>query len=111
MPVADTDVPAPAAGGTRQECTVSGLQPFQTYSFAIRADDNAGNSSPVSIPTTALTATPGDETELVEKLEWVEARPEADHTARFRIRDLARVPARLEEVIAEIAMGRSQLER
>ena len=48
---------------------------------------------------------------LVEKLEWVEARPEADHTARFRIRDLARVPARLEEVIAEIAMGRSQLER
>jgi len=48
---------------------------------------------------------------LIEKLEWVEARPDADHVARFRIRDLARMPARLEEVIAEIAMGRSQLER
>jgi len=48
---------------------------------------------------------------LVNKLEWVEARPEADHVARFRIRDLARHPDRLEEVIAEIAMGRSQLER
>jgi len=48
---------------------------------------------------------------LVDKLEWVEARPDADHVARFRIRDLARVPGRLEEVIAEIAMGRSQLER
>ncbi len=48
---------------------------------------------------------------LVNKLEWVEARPEADHVARFRIRDLARHPERLEEVIAEIAMGRSQLER
>ncbi len=48
---------------------------------------------------------------LVDKLEWVEARPEGDHVARFRIRDLARHPERLEEVVAEIAMGRSQLER
>lgn len=48
---------------------------------------------------------------LVNKLEWVEGRPEADHVARFRIRDLGRHPERLEEVIAEIAMGRSQLER
>jgi hypothetical protein len=48
---------------------------------------------------------------LVEKLEWVEARPDADHVARFRIRDLARMPERFEEVVAEIAMGRSQLER
>ncbi|MBK7947484.1 MAG: hypothetical protein IPK00_01755 [Deltaproteobacteria bacterium] len=48
---------------------------------------------------------------LVEKLEWVEGRPDADHVARFRVCDLARRPERLEEVIAEIAMGRSQLER
>ena len=48
---------------------------------------------------------------LVSKLEWVEGRPEGDHVARFRIRDLARHPERLEEVVAEIAMGRSQLER
>jgi hypothetical protein len=48
---------------------------------------------------------------LVDKLEWVEARPEGDHVARFRIRDLGRHPERLEEVVAEIAMGRSQLER
>ena len=48
---------------------------------------------------------------LIDKLEWVEARPDADHVARFRVRDLARHPERLEEVITEIAMGRSQLER
>lgn len=48
---------------------------------------------------------------LVSKLEWVESRPEGDHVARFRIRDLGRHPERLEEVVAEIAMGRSQLER
>ncbi len=77
LPVADADVPAPAVGGTSQECVISGLQPFQTYSFAIRTDDNAGNSSPVSIPTTALTDTPGDETELVEKLVWVYAHRDA----------------------------------
>lgn len=48
---------------------------------------------------------------LVEKLEWVEARPDADHVSRFQIRDLERHPERLEEVVAEIAMGRSLLER
>ena len=48
---------------------------------------------------------------LAEKLEWVEARPDADHVSRFRIRDLARHPERLEEVVGEIAMGRSLLER
>ncbi len=48
---------------------------------------------------------------LVEKLEWVEARGDADHVSRFRIRDLARHPERLEEVVSEIAMGRSLLER
>jgi hypothetical protein len=48
---------------------------------------------------------------LVEKLEWVESRPDADHVSRFRIQDLERHPERLEEVVAEIAMGRSLLER
>ena len=35
----------------------------------------------------------------------------ADHVARFRVRDLARHPERMEEILAEIAMGRSLLER
>ncbi len=48
---------------------------------------------------------------LVDKLEWVDMRPDADHVARFRIRDLERHPERLEELIGEIAMGRSLLER
>lgn len=48
---------------------------------------------------------------LSNKLDWVEARPDADHVSRFRVRDLARHPERLEEIVAEIAMGRSLLER
>ncbi len=48
---------------------------------------------------------------LVNKLEWAEARPDADHVARFRIRELAAHPERIEELIGEIAMGRSLLER
>ena len=48
---------------------------------------------------------------LVEKLEWVEGRADADHVSRFMIRDLERHPERLEEVVGEIAMGRSLLER
>jgi hypothetical protein len=48
---------------------------------------------------------------LVDKLEWVEARPNADHVARCRIRELAAHPERIEELIGEIAMGRSLLER
>jgi hypothetical protein len=48
---------------------------------------------------------------LVNKLEWVEARPDADHVARFRARDLVTRPERLEEVVGEIAMGRTLLER
>jgi hypothetical protein len=48
---------------------------------------------------------------LVNKLEWVEARPDSDHVSRFHVRDLDRNPERLEEVIGEIAMGRSLLER
>lgn len=48
---------------------------------------------------------------LVNKLEWVDPRPDADHVARFRIRELDRRPERLDELIGEIAMGRSLLER
>ncbi len=48
---------------------------------------------------------------LVDKLEWVEARSDGDHVARFRVRELERYPERQEEVIGEIAMGRSLLER
>lgn len=48
---------------------------------------------------------------LIEKLEWVESRPNADHVSRFCVRHLARHPERLEEIIGEIAMGRSLLER
>jgi hypothetical protein len=48
---------------------------------------------------------------LVNKLEWAEARSDGDHVARLRIRELERYPERQEEVIGEIAMGRSLLER
>lgn len=48
---------------------------------------------------------------LTNKLAWVESRPDADHVARFLVRDLERHPERLEEIIGEIAMGRSLLER
>ena len=47
---------------------------------------------------------------LAEKLEWVEALSDADHVARFRIRDLARRPERIDEAVAEIGMSRSVLE-
>ncbi len=42
--------------------------------------------------------------------DWIEVMPNDDHVARFRVRDLAEFPDRLEEVIGEIAMGRSILE-
>ena len=48
-------------------------------------------------------------THLSEKFEWVEAQSDADHVARFRVRDLAERPERLDEVLAEIGMGRSIL--
>jgi hypothetical protein len=47
---------------------------------------------------------------LAEKLGWVDALSDADHVARFRVRDLARRPERLDEVVAEIGMSRSLLE-
>src|SRR5882672_10609506 len=40
--------PVPAAAGTQQNFTVTGLAPGRTYSIAIRATDNAGNVSGLS---------------------------------------------------------------
>ena len=48
---------------------------------------------------------------LANKLEWVTARSDGDHVARFSVRELERYPERQEEVIGEIAMSRSLLER
>jgi len=47
---------------------------------------------------------------LAAKLDWVEMGADADHVARIRIVDLASKPERLDEVIGEVAMGRSILE-
>jgi hypothetical protein len=47
---------------------------------------------------------------LGAKFGWVDALPDPDHVARFRIRDAATHPERIDEVVAEIAMGRSILE-
>ena len=49
--------------------------------------------------------------QLGDKVDWVEPLADNDHLARFRIRDLAQHPDRLEEVIGMIAMARSFLER
>ncbi len=47
---------------------------------------------------------------LAAKFEWVLALPDPDHVARFRIVDAPARPERIDEVVAEIAMGRSILE-
>ncbi|MDJ0864521.1 MAG: hypothetical protein QNK03_00335 [Myxococcota bacterium] len=47
---------------------------------------------------------------LAAKFDWVEALSDADHVARVRIAGLGEHPERLEEVVVEIAMGRSILE-
>ena len=48
---------------------------------------------------------------MAQKLDWVESLPDDDHVARFRVCGLDNHPERLDEVIGEIAMGRSILER
>ncbi|MBW2389818.1 MAG: hypothetical protein JRG89_15500 [Deltaproteobacteria bacterium] len=48
---------------------------------------------------------------LADKLEWVESLPNHDHVARFVLRDRQAHPDRLDDVIGEIVMGRSLLER
>jgi hypothetical protein len=47
---------------------------------------------------------------LANKLAAAEALPDDDHVARVRVRDLPQRPGRVDEVVAEIAMGRSILE-
>jgi hypothetical protein len=48
---------------------------------------------------------------LAEKLEWVESLPDHDHVARFVLKEGPAHPDRLDDVIGEIVMGRSLLER
>ena len=48
---------------------------------------------------------------LGDKLAWTSALDSQDHVARFLIEGLKENPDRLQEVISEIAMGRSVLER
>ena len=48
---------------------------------------------------------------LANKLEWVESLPNHDHVARFILRDRQANPDQLDDVISEIVMGRSLLER
>ncbi len=47
---------------------------------------------------------------LAEKFSWVHALADADHVARFRLDGAASHPERVDEVVSEIAMGRSILE-
>ncbi len=47
---------------------------------------------------------------LAEKHGFIDPLPDADHIARFRIRDVGAHPERIQEVLASIAMGRSLLE-
>jgi len=47
---------------------------------------------------------------LADKFAWVSALPDADHVSRFRIAGAAAHPERVDEVVGEIAMGRSLLE-
>jgi hypothetical protein len=47
---------------------------------------------------------------LADKFAWVRALADADHVARLRIEGAATHPDRIDEVVAEIAMGRSILE-
>ena len=65
------------------------------------ADDNAGRRA-IDVA--------GMAEHLGQKFSWVEALPEDDHVARFRVTGLANDPLRLEALIAEIGMGRSILE-
>ena len=48
---------------------------------------------------------------LAEKLDWIHALPDDDQVARFLVDELDIHPERLDEVVGEIAMGRSILER
>jgi hypothetical protein len=49
-------------------------------------------------------------THLAAKHTWIEVPPSEDFVSRIRIVDFASYPDRLNDVIGEIAMGRSILE-
>jgi chitodextrinase len=55
-----TGLPAPAASGTTEHFTVTGLQPGTTYWFAIKAADDAGNWSLISNVISAATSAAPD---------------------------------------------------
>ena len=47
---------------------------------------------------------------LGSKFEWATSLADADHVARLRVAGLDAHPERLDEVVSELAMGRSILE-
>ncbi len=47
---------------------------------------------------------------LAEKFAWVKPLADGDHVARFRVEGAVAEPSRIDEIAAEIAMGRSILE-
>jgi hypothetical protein len=47
---------------------------------------------------------------LAAKHDWIDPMPDADHVARISVRRLALHPERLDEVLGDVAMGRSILE-
>ena len=49
-------------------------------------------------------------THLASKHDWIRGLRDEDHVARLLVRDLPARPERLDEVVAEVAMGRSILE-
>jgi hypothetical protein len=68
--------------------------------FTLGADENGGRALDLGAMVD----------HLAEKLSWIEALSDADHVARFRIRELERRPERLDEAVAEIGMSRGVLE-
>ncbi|MDD9827094.1 MAG: hypothetical protein OXU92_01740, partial [Deltaproteobacteria bacterium] len=69
--------------------------------FVLAADEAAGQGR---VETAAMAL------HLSQKFDWVEALPDADRVTRFRARGVVEQPGRLEELIAEIGMGRAILE-
>jgi hypothetical protein len=70
-------------------------------SFVLAAEDSASRR-PIDVA--------GMVEHLAQKFSWVEALPDDDHVARFRVKGLAGDPSRAETLVAEIGMGRSILE-
>ena len=73
-------------------------------------DHNNRAEQPVNEPTLTTADLAGMAAHLAAKHEWIRALSDTDHVARMLVRGLATDPTRLDEVIAEIAMGRSIVE-